>query len=203
MPSFFGKNRQVKRNLLVQQITIELTDRELGPEGSKFIPLHAVEDILTEDRLHKLFEKLPWYKAERVTNIALHSKRIIAILIRFGWEKWDELPQFLSPSKSFEPSSSNFTDQQLPIREQDLREKLIGIESLKLRPLLYYQYDFAPLLIRESTYEKYAAETRLPYVREPVAVGDGAFGSVYKVTIAKGCLRKGQNHEDSNHQVSI
>ncbi|KAK5065420.1 hypothetical protein LTR84_001258 [Exophiala bonariae] len=197
-----SKAHQRKRDELAKDIENKLLVREIGPDGYKFIPRYAVEEVLTSDAIHKLLEKLDWYKQERAENIIRYSRTIIAILLRAGWNDWGDLPKLLSPKLSFDPAYGGYSDQDLPLDDRTidtLERSGVGERFGRFRS---YQLYFAPIRIEEETHSMYPQERRLPYVDRPERIGRGAFGNVYKVRIAKG-YRLEANKVTPNQMVSL
>jgi hypothetical protein len=112
-----------------------------------------------------------------------HLLSILSILILIHWDNW------LYFTKSFGLEDGQLKDADLPLSSEQCRAA-IHSSAIDVRLFRQQQYAFIPIPIEQKPRPPFLEpEWRLPLTYEDEKNEEGAFGTVYKVKIAKGYLR--------------
>jgi hypothetical protein len=112
-----------------------------------------------------------------------HVLSILSILILIKWDNW------LYFTKSFGLEDSQLKDSDLPLSLEQCRAALDS-SAIDVQRFRQQQYAFIPIAIEQKPTPPFLEpEWRLPLKYQGEKNEEGAYGTVYKVKIAKGYLR--------------
>jgi serine/threonine protein kinase len=174
-----------------------------GEAPTDFTTIADLQKALSREDVEKLLQLSPDYPKASLDLIYARLLRVIGILIKIDWCNWEDFPGiFLERGKrGIWDVHAKRADDSLPFELADLR----FLEPPEWQRLFYErQFSFAPVLIIEDKFDTYTSSQRLPFKSCDFEAG-GAYGDVYKVVIARSCIRctKGTLAGDRNNKERL
>ena len=193
-----GLNRRVGRHAFNDHdITLDIQRKiEDGmyldnDESKKFICRTKLDSIWSEVNLQTIPEFANFHESER-----LKAKQdfilVLSILICMGWHELQRFrPVFMR---------AGLDDNHLFFDDGQLRQRLGRATST----FLTFQYHFKPEIIRRRpvAFKQFVdTRVRLPFMKEPVKLGSGGYGTVSLRVIAPRCFRDEVTGTGENSEV--
>ena len=159
----------------------------------KFITLHILEKIWTDERLADLFAGTELSEGQWLPCLRKEYLRILSILVVISWNKWSRFRAVFidHPGRA---------DQDLPLHESDIDGT--HFDKTQLQNFVNSQSQFLPTTIIENTDIECEAVYQMPFDTAPEMVSNkGSYSSVEKVVIVSRQYRDREG--EPNADVSI
>ncbi|CAN9468760.1 unnamed protein product [Alternaria alternata] len=161
----------------------ELKCNEVGEEGKPIILPDEVKRLWARTHYRKIYTSQVWYDLAWDRNDFMEQfVQIMSVLIRIDFGRWDQFHTIFI-------SGVDRRDKHLPFDLEELQEEdfLGEITGYNFHAA---QLAFCPSPIPQQEDEfRLHSEKRLPWIDKPKRIGQGAFGTVEKRTVAKGFLQ--------------
>jgi serine/threonine protein kinase len=163
-------------------ILLRLKASEVGAKDKPIILPESVKAIWAPTYYRWFYMSYGWYdKAWNKTNSMDQYIQIMSILIRMNFGEWDQFGAIFIDQKDRYDKHLPFTLEEL--QQDDFLGKANGMHFHR------EQWAFCPIRIQEQGEElEMDQDRRLPWIDDPKAIGEGAFGKVTKRTVAEGFL---------------
>ena len=160
----------------------------------KFITLHILEKIWTDERLADLFAGIELSEEQWLPRLKEDYLKILSILIVMSWSKWSQF-------KAIFVDHPGRKDQDLPLNESDLDGT--PFDKAQLQKFVESQPQFLPEMIMENRDRDCTPVYRMPFEAAPELVSDkGSYSSVVqKVVVVSRQYRDREG--EANADVSI
>lgn len=171
---------------LFEDIKVELFERlesgDVGEEGRKIILPATVKNIWAPVHYRGFYTHQVWYDTAWNKDTFMDQYlQIMSILIRIDFVRWEQFGTIFIDQKDRRDTNLPFDLKVL--QRKDFLGKVAG------KNFFLAQWAFCPIHIQEQE-DEYALnkEWRLPWIDDPIEIGQGAFGRVTKQTVATGFL---------------
>lgn len=160
----------------------------------KFITLHILEKIWTDERLADLFAGTELSEGRWLPRLKDEYLKILSILVVMSWNKWSRF-------KAVFIDHPGRADQDLPLHESDIDGT--HFDKSQMQKFVESQSQFLPTTIIENTDIDCTPVFQMPFETAPKMVSDkGSYSSVVEKVVV--VSRQYQDREgEANADVSI
>ena len=115
--------------------------------------------------------------------------KMLSILVMIEYESWPKFKKNFLDHKDGDGRLDR-TDESLPISQQDSKNSGLGLQDYEAQRFEIWQYRFVPIILKQELEPLVLHTSRpLPFVNpNPLYLGSGVGGTVYKEVIAARCL---------------
>ena len=163
------------------------------PATRPFITKAELEEILSTERLGKIFKDTLCNQSETIDRIKKEWLLVVGTLICLDWKKWTSFELIFMNEQS-----GVINDRRLPFRSTD---EILGEAHLDdgfAREFYRVQWVFTPMTIVQYDDSEAQPEERLPFQDSKTISERGAFSTVLKHSIPAGYM-----HEVSSDSTSV